>query len=182
MNISIDEIAVIDIEASGFIPTKDVILEVGIALLDLKNGNIKEIYNELVREARFNESLHDSWIFNNSDMRVEDILKAKPLDLVSLQKIFNKYQATAFNKGFDLGFLRDRGLIINDLPCPMLLATNDCKLPGRFGNYKWPSVQEAWNFYFGRNTKYIETHRGLDDAMHEAKIIYKQFQNGLFKV
>lgn len=34
-------------------------------------------------------------------------------------------------------------------------------------------------FLFG-NTGYIEAHRGLDDAIHEAKIVYKLYQMGEF--
>lgn len=32
--------------------------------------------------------------------------------------------------------------------------------------------QEAWRHFFG-NTGYIEKHRGLDDAIHEAKIVFE---------
>ena len=63
----------------------------------------------------------------------------------------------------------------------MILSTNICKLKGRYkGKYKWPSVQEAWDFYFG-NTGYVEKHRGADDAFHEADIVFELIKRGLYK-
>jgi DNA polymerase-3 subunit epsilon len=40
--------------------------------------------------------------------------------------------------------------------------------PG-FRDAKWPKVEEAWEYFFP-DTKYIEAHRALDDAQHEALI------------
>lgn len=50
----------------------------------------------------------------------------------NIQKIINDHPEgiTAFNKRFDFGFLKDRGITIeNELPCPMMEATPICKLP-----------------------------------------------------
>ena len=65
----------------------------------------------------------------------------------------------------------------------MLLATDVCKLPSRNGKpgYKWPSVEEAWKHFFP-NTKYVEAHRGADDAKHEALIVYELYKMGLFRI
>ena len=62
----------------------------------------------------------------------------------------------------------------------MKLATNVVKLRGRRG-YKWPKVQEAWDFFFGK-TNYVELHRGADDAKHEAMIVHELYKRGIFKV
>lgn len=182
------EILVVDIETTGFLKQGGKIVEIGIVKLDLKTGNISEVYNSLIHEDGLDISHTEGemgWIFNNSDLKYEDVLKAPSLEsqFDILQDLFNNYSATAYNKNFDFDFLRDRGFEINDLPCPMLIATEVCKIPKRNGHsgYKWASVQEAWDFLFG-DTDYIETHRGLDDAKHEALIVHELYKTGFFKI
>jgi len=63
----------------------------------------------------------------------------------------------------------------------MLFATKVCKIPGFYGSWKWPKVQEAWDFLFGK-TNYIEKHRGADDALHEAQIVYKLYKEHGFEL
>jgi DNA polymerase-3 subunit epsilon len=55
-----------------------------------------------------------------------------------------------------------------------------CKIPGNYGKYKWPKVEEAYDFFFPNNN-YVEKHRGADDAFHEADIVYELHKIGLFK-
>jgi len=177
----INEIIVLDIETTGFQNQNGLIVEVGMVLLNLETGNVTPIYNELVKENEFNDSHKDAWIFSNSDLSFDNVSKAKPLDKSTIQNFLDKYHATAYNKSFDFNFLKSRGLKINELPCPMMLSTDICKLPGRYGSYKWPKVQEAYDHLFGK-TDYVETHRGCDDAIHEAAIVYKLYQMGVFKI
>ena len=64
----------------------------------------------------------------------------------------------------------------------MKLSTNICQIPGRRNNsYKWPSVEEAFKFFFPK-IEYKEKHRGLDDAKHEAMIVYELFKRGEFNI
>lgn len=182
-----NQILVIDIETTGFLKQGGKIVEIGMVLLDLNNGEVTSVYNSLVKEDGLNSShtnLPMGWIFSNSDLRYEDVLEAPSLELQqeAIQSLLDEYPATAFNKSFDFDFLRDRGFKINDLDCPMKLATPICKLPNRRGwsGYKWPKVEEAWNHFFG-DTGYIEAHRGLDDAKHEALIVYELYKMGVFK-
>ncbi|MDD2999465.1 MAG: hypothetical protein PHV05_10430 [Candidatus Riflebacteria bacterium] len=108
-------------------------------------------------------------------------MQADPLDAPAIQGILNSYSATAFNKRFDFEFLKSRGLKVKELDCPMLLAVNVCRLPGKLRSYKWPTVEEAWKHFFP-NEPYSEKHRGADDALHEAKIVYELYKMGVFKV
>ena len=87
--------------------------------------------------------------------------------------------AAAYNKEFDFGFLKYRGFKIQELPCPMIAATNIIKIPPKLPDtlYKWPSVEESWSFYFPETT-YFELHRAYDDALHEAMIIYEMYTRG----
>lgn len=183
-----NEILVLDIETTGFQNQGGSIVEIGIVSLNLDTGEIKEVFNSLLREdiltAKHREEPY-GWIFRNSDLTVDEVRKALPADNVfdEVQKILDSYPlgCTAYNNKFDFGFLRDRGIKIKSLPCPMMLSTDICKIPGRFDSYKWPSVEEAFAFFFPEE-EYKEKHRGLDDAKHEAMIVYKLYQDGVFKI
>lgn len=62
--------------------------------------------------------------------------------------------------------------------CTMLAMTNTCKLPGKYGKFKWPKLEEAYYHAFGRNME------GAHDAFSDVracKAIYfwlKQWGNG----
>ena len=104
---------------------------------------------------------------------------------MNIQEIINKYPlgATAFNNVFDFDFLESRNFVFpKKLPCPMILSTNICRIPNAKGKgYKWPKVQEAYDFLFGE-TAYVEEHRGGDDAFHEAEIVKELYDRGVFKL
>ena len=172
------KILVLDIETTGFFP-KGKIVEIGIVSLDLDNGNIEEIFSSLLREE--GEIKKGAWIFENSDLTLEEVLAAPPAHEVfaEVQDIIRDIGVTAYNKSFDFTFLKDRGLIIKELPCPMLLATPVCKIRNSRG-YKRPKVQEAFDFFFPE-IEYVEKHRGLDDARHEAMIVWKLWELGVFE-
>lgn len=183
-----DCILIIDIETTGFSHEFDFIVEIGIVSLNLKTGEIVPLVDECVWEKGIQEeTIVKSWIFNNSNIEVKDIryghslLKIKKL----IQTIINHYPlgATAFNNVFDFGFLESRGFrFTRKLDCPMKLLTDILKLPHKKrAGYKYPSVMEAYKHFFP-NEEYVEKHRGLDDAIHEAKIVYEMIKLNLFKL
>jgi len=184
------KIAVLDIETTGFLLEGGSIVEIGIVELNLDNGEIKIVYDSLCRETRLTAKHRKEpfgWIFRNSDLTPEEVRTAPPFDQVKneVQAILNRYPAgaTAFNKKFDFDYLKDRGLTIKELPCPMLLSTPICKLPNKYGysDFKWPKVEEAFAHFFP-DIEYVEKHRGADDAKHEAMIVYALYQQGIFKL
>lgn len=179
------KILILDIETTGFLQSGGKIVEVGIVELNLEDGSSNIIYDKVVQE-RFmkREEIEKAWIVKNSNLTADEVMNAAYLDeeMDEIQSIIDKYEygSTAFNNVFDFGFLESRGLIFpKKLACPMKLSTNICKLPGRSG-YKWPKVEEAYKHFFPEES-YIEKHRGADDALHEAKIVYKLYQIGVFK-
>lgn len=184
------KILVLDIETTGFLNEGGSIVEIGIVELNLNNGDCKIIYNSLCREniltAKHKEEPF-GWIFRNSDLTVEEVRNAPLFEKVKkeVQEILNKYPlgCTAYNNVFDFGFLRDRGIVIKGLPCPMKLSTPICQIPNQNGysGYKWPKVEEAYEHFFP-NSNYIEKHRGADDALHEAQIVYSLYKMGVFKI
>lgn len=181
------KILIIDIETTGFQP-KGKIVEIGIIELNMENGERKILFNQVTHEKGITkEEIEKSWIVKNSDLTVEAIRNSKRLDLLQkeIQGIINSYPygATAYNNKFDFGFLESRGFEFpQKLDCPMILSTDICKIPHKNGRgFKWPKVEEAYEFFFGK-TDYIEQHRGADDAMHEAEIVYELYKRNIFKV
>lgn len=183
-----NEILILDVETTGFLNDNGKIVEIGIVALNLDNGKRKIIYNQVCHEKGITlQEVESSWIIQNSDLNAEQVKWSPSLDNIkpTVQKILDTYSlgATAFNNGFDFGFLEDRGFVFpKKLPCPMKLSTDICKIPSPRGNgFKWPKVQEAYDFFFGK-TDYIEKHRGADDAFHEAAIVYELYKRGVFKL
>lgn len=180
-------ILVIDIETTDKTPRTGKIVEIGIVSLDLETGNIIELFDSLLREDGLTAKDREAWIFSNSDMTVEMVRNAPPAAEVFLQvqALLDLYPlgCTAFNRSFDVGFLESRGIRFGrNLQCPMLLATNICKLPSPRGiGWKWPRVPEAYKFFFPESN-YVEDHRGLLDARHEAEIVYELWKMGVFKI
>lgn len=183
-------IAIVDIETSGFQNQGGLIVEIGIVGLNLETGEVTDEFDAIVKEDSFGEKHSKDpygWVFQNSDLTYNDVLQSNNLTsmLSEIQEIFNKYSlgATAFNKQFDFGFLKSRGLQIKELPCIMLSATPVINLPPNpgFKDAKWPKVEEAWEHFFP-NIKYEEAHRALDDAKHEALIAYELYKRGKFAV
>ncbi len=176
------KIAVLDIETTGFFDWDACIVEIGIVELDLKTGGIEVLYNEVIREEKFGAKHKGSWIFENSSLNFYEVMEAASLDFDTIQGILDRYHVTAYNKEFDFEFLKDRGFKFRELDCPMIVSTDICKLPSPNGyGYKWPKVEEAYEHFHGK-TGYIEKHRGCDDAVHEAKIVYALHKRGHFKV
>ena len=181
-----NKILIIDIETSDFLQRGGTIVEVGIVELDIVTGQKRIVFDSIVKESKLTEEvLKKSWIVSNNYMKLEDIMSAPAIEtkLQEIQEIINKYTlgSTAFNNRFDFDFLESRGIKFpKKLPCPMLLSTNICKIPGPRG-FKWPKVEEAYEFYFGK-TDYIELHRGADDAFHEADIVFELIKRGVFKL
>ena len=181
-------ILVLDIETTGFLNQGACIVEIGIVKLDLDTGKITDVFSSPVREEQLTEEHSQKpfgWVFSNSDLTFDEVMNAPAARYVFqiTQNVLNQYPlgCTAFNKKFDFDFLKSRGLKIKELDCPMLLSTDVCKLPGRYSNYKWPNVEEAFKHFYP-NVEYKEKHRGLDDARHEAMIVYSLYKLGIFKV
>ena len=162
-------IGVIDIETTGFLKQGGLIVEIGMVSLDTDTHEIKPVFDSRCREKGLNASHRDAWIFQNSDLKAEDVRNAPMLEDLQegLQGEIDKMDAiTAYNRDFDIPFLQDRGFNFKSLAsCPMKVSTPICKIPhkptknkkARKGN-KWPNFEEAWA-HFCPDAPYIEAHR-----------------------
>lgn len=178
------KILVVDIEATGLSPTNDKIVEVGIVELCLKSGARKIVYEKVFNPGMDAEAIENSWICKCGYMTPESIINGAKFEdeKDAIQQIVSEYPngITAYNRTFDVSFLQANGIeFVKLLPCPMLLSTQICKLPGKRGGYKWPKVEEAYKHFFPES-EYAELHRGADDAMHEAEIVFELHTKGAF--
>jgi len=183
-----NKILILDIETTGFLQSGGKIVEIGIVELDLSNGATKIVFDNVVHETGITkDEVEKSWIFKNSDITLDEIRYSKNLNKYTeeIQSIINSYPCgtTAYNNVFDFGFLENRGFIFNNkLPCPMKLSTNICMISKKRGSgYKWPSVMEAYKYFFPESS-YIEKHRGADDSVHEASIVFELYKMKIFNI
>jgi DNA polymerase-3 subunit epsilon len=117
-------------------------------------------------------------------LKFEEVENAPSLSHVreEIQEIFNHYSLTAYNTYFDFGFMESRGFVIKkDIPDIMAVAKEACKIVYSKGGYKNPKMQEAWDILFP-NTNYREAHRAVDDAIHEAEILFEMYKRGDYKI
>lgn len=200
-----NKIAVIDIETTGFLQQGGSIVEVGIVEVDLSTGDVKIVFDSLCYEPRILTAKHRKylklhedgkpipkgtmgWIFCNSDITPKMVKSAPDIESLrpKIQDIIDYYETgiTAFNKRFDIDFMKSRGFVIKkELNCPMLALAPIMNLPhpsGR-GSGKWPNVEEAWRYLFP-DVEYVEKHRGADDAKHEGMIVYEMYRRGLWNI
>jgi DNA polymerase-3 subunit epsilon len=167
------KILIIDIETTGFIPEGHSIVEIGIVLCDSDTRITTPVFNQVIRDDEWDYNKHrNAWIFRNTDLTPEQVSKAKHINHYreELQNLFNKYLITAYNKRFDVSFMTARGFKLWDTKD---LQENAKDIAQTYtGSRRPPSVEKLHRWFFPERN-YIETHRGLDDAMHEAEIFYK---------
>lgn len=188
-------ILVLDIEATGFSPKKECILELGIVSLNIETGEIKELFNKTFKEPHFEERLakhhaaekdhHKIWIFDNSDMTIEEIMKSKDLKdyHCEIQDIFDNHlgNIVAWNNGLDTRFLENRRFMLGaPMSDPMRGSTSYFGLKNVKGAPKAPSLEEAVRILFP-DEEYDEDHRGLADARDAARVIHKLIQLGVYR-
>lgn len=178
-----NEILVLDIETTGLSPVNDFILELGIVKLNTETGEITELFDAIFKDPNLTAKHRNSWIFQNGFMDINEVRNAKPLSHYTseIQNILDPHKGkiTAWNRDFDRNFLKSNGFDLGEcVPCPMKASTKFFKIKGSRG-FKWPKAQEAWDILFPE-TKKIEAHRGLDDSIMEAKIIFELVKNGVY--
>ena len=182
-----NKIAILDIETTDFINDGGKIVEVGIVELDINTGYTKIVYNKVTHETGITrQEVENSWIIANSDLTVEAVMHSTNLTKLKpeIQAVIDSYPSgiTAYNNAFDYKFMKDRGFILRKtLPCPMRVSRNIVCAKDKRGRVKAPTVEEAYKYFFP-NEKYIEKHRGADDALHEAKIVFKLIELGVLKI
>lgn len=183
-----NKILIVDIETCGGFTYKDGFpIEIGIVELDINTGVVEVLLDTLCKHKGMRQEHRKSWIFDNSDLTVEEVQTAPMWEevLPKIQEIVDKYPMgiTAFNRRFDIDYLTGFGVKFGKLqPCPMLVLKPIMNLPFKNGGIgKFPNCEEAWHYCYPE-VEYVELHRGCDDSIHEAQIIWKMIQDGVYIV
>lgn len=61
--------------------------------------------------------------------------------------------------------------------CTQLESADYCKLPGRYGNYKWPKLAELHRLLFG--TEHVECHEAASDVAACARCFFELKHRGV---
>jgi DNA polymerase III epsilon subunit-like protein len=175
---------IVDTETDNANPQVANILEVGIASVDLATGNIELLFDTLVcpPELEGMEGWLDCWFIRTSGVH-PDLIRSVPkfVDIKdSIEAYLSIGPVTAFNLSFDLQVLNKHGVRVPQTwPCLMLTTKNILKLPGYYGDWKYPKFSEAYRWFFPKEP-FEEKHRAGHDALHEAKLALSLYRRGFF--
>lgn len=88
---------------------------------------------------------------------------------------------TRFDQKIMTTFLKREGqsadCVWKNIYCTMLESTALCKLPGRYGRHKWPSLQELHKFFFEEG--FDGAHDALEDVRAMRRCYYLMKELGL---
>lgn len=186
-------IHVIDIETTGLkgFP-HDHVVSIGITEVDTERQSIREIYDEIVGHDIFKwgEKQKRAWIFENTDLKLEDIRSGKDIQTVvdEVQLLLTNKKVTSYNTAFDLDrFLYLKPWYLSDVikerkPCIMLSAKDYCKLPSKNGydDYKYPKLVEAFAMLDCKMS--LGGHRALADALMASQVLLRLIEEGYYKL
>lgn len=152
-------------------------------------------------DGQFNTSLGQEYIIQprgfeipESVSKIHGITQQKAMDSIwTLEGVLNIFDykirvadlIVGHNLSYDLNVLGAEYLrTFNRNPLEgkatydtMLKGMGVCKLPGRYGQYKWPKLEELYFSLFG--TPLTQTHTALDDIENTAKCYFEMKSKGL---
>ncbi|MFX1476916.1 MAG: 3'-5' exonuclease [Promethearchaeota archaeon] len=181
-----NKILVLDTETSG-LDRGDLILEIAIIEVDVKNHLTKTLYNEVVgyteeQLSKFGTSKMDlsfAWIFDHSDLTPEMVFNAeKNIDVVikEVQEIVKDQKVTCYWHNFDFYKFLDREpwnlnefykLKTQDI---MIAAKDPCGLwEDWLNDNKNPKLNEAYDILCSVSGS--QPHRALVDAQMAAEVL-----------
>ncbi len=193
-----NEVFVLDTETTGLYGApKDVVVDIGICVVDLSKGTVREAYSAVVGHdvGKWDDYKRDAWIFQNTDMTLEMVEKGRPFDKVrsDVTSLLRGKRVTAYNTGYDFGkflFKSPWNLrsTFDEYQDVMLAATYACKLKSMnyFEEYRWPKLDVAYKMILkgddpaGINGK--QDHRALSDARMASYIMLEMYDNGAYPI
>ena len=172
-----NKIAIIDIETTSFVKKDAFIVEIGIVELDIISGTKRIIFNSPIYEKGV-ENYSGMGVFGISNLDLSDVMNAKNLESCreTLQLIFDQYKITSYNIRFDLGILESKGFIFPKKLMDLMIFTRKLLPKGKynfeFAYRKFHSSKENEGGKYLKNKNYEEQHRAIDDAVHEAELLF----------
>jgi hypothetical protein len=174
-----NKLLIVDIETNSLSVQNAHILELALANLNLQTGKVDLVIDTLVQPDCSEENWRECWFIENSGVRVEEIRRASTFNMIRSQIEHEfKHPITAYNTEFDFNILIRHGVMIpQPWPCLMRTCTPILKLPGSYGDYKYPKFTEAWHYFFP-SERLVETHRAGPDAVNEARLAFELYKGG----
>lgn len=188
-----DEIYVIDTETTGLDGApKDVVVDIGICLVDVKRGDVKDVYSSIVGydTSTWDETQKKAWIFENTDLSLEMVRGAPSFEKVrnDVYEILKGKKVTSYNIPFDMDKflfrkpweLRGTFTLCTDI---MKAATDVCKLPSQFYGvkYRFPKLDHAYKTVLDSDPANIgdkQSHRALSDARMASYVMIGMYNHG----
>lgn len=149
-------------------------------ILTDSQGNVLSVHDCIVRPDGFEIPEQAASIHGISTERA--MREGAPLDsvlTVFLQTLDSAEYIVGHNISFDIHvvdseFVRrgvDASLARMKAYCTMLAGTDYCKLPGNYGHYKWPKLQELHKKLFG--TEFDDAHNSAADVDATCKCFWE---------
>ncbi|MDR0778678.1 MAG: 3'-5' exonuclease [Methanomassiliicoccaceae archaeon] len=185
------DVLVIDTETTGLKGAPyDKVVDIAICRVSLGSDKVDVIYSSVVGHdtSKWNDDLKRSWIFENTDLKLEMVNKAKPEAQViqEVAKILKDKNVTSFNFAYDFNkFLYPQPWSLKGtfapFRCIMEASKNVCKLPGLYEEYKWPKLSEAYDIIVKGDPAGVngeQEHRAISDAVMASYILLELYRTG----
>ena len=174
----------------------DLVVDVGITEVSLKNHTVKEVYSAIVGYdvSTWTEEMKTSWIFENTDLTVEQVAAGKPFSQVrrEVHNIVKDRFLTTYNVQYDLDkflyrFPWNFRNLFKECRDIMFSARDICKLKSPlYGvkEYRYPKLDYAYEHILqgedpaGING--VQDHRALSDARVASHVMIKLYDDGCY--
>jgi DNA polymerase-3 subunit epsilon len=187
------DIYVIDTETTGLKGYPyDHVVDVAVCRVSLQDGTVEEAFSMVVGHdvSGWDQATREAWIFENTDLSLEMVAEAPPAEDVAteLRRLLRGCFCTSFNIDFDFRkFLLfppwSLETVVKLTPCIMKRAMPICAIPGFYGQYKYPKLQEAYDMIVPGDPADIkgnQTHRALSDAIMASYLLITLDRRGQY--
>ncbi len=187
----------VDYDALDWSRFGDIVVDVGICEVCLSRRTVKEVYSSIVGYdvSTWTDSMRNSWIFENTDLTVEQVASAKPFSQVREEvcRIVKDKWLTTYNVQYDLDkflyrFPWNLKGMFQESRDIMLAAKDVCKLKSELygrSDYRYPKLDYAYKTILeGEDPAGIhgvQDHRALSDAKVASHLMIKLNDEGLYE-
>lgn len=170
---------VVDTETTGLYGCDrgDRVVDIGIVEVDTERGTVIPVYSEIVGYdvSGWSEDQKNAWIFSHSDLTLDMVARAKPLEEIArdVRLILDGHVAASYNEEFDFGkFLCKSPWDVDCVLAPDIMLRAHRLIDGDYlfsdGSTSWPKLETAYRGLCPDDPAYLDgpqAHRALSDAV-----------------